>query len=63
MYRALADRAGNLNMCILFNLITSAASYVIWTTAAYDFIGLLMFAIIHGFFGGCYLALCMSIEM
>ncbi|KAI8145118.1 major facilitator superfamily domain-containing protein [Fennellomyces sp. T-0311] len=54
---ALADRAGNLNMCIVFNLITSAASYFIWTTVAYNFVGLLIYAIIHGFFGGCYLAL------
>ncbi|KAI9277086.1 major facilitator superfamily domain-containing protein [Phascolomyces articulosus] len=52
----LADRAGNLNMCILFNSVTSLASFFIWTFA-YDFAGLLVFAITHGFFGGCYLAL------
>ncbi|KAI9489626.1 major facilitator superfamily domain-containing protein [Zychaea mexicana] len=53
---ALADYAGNLNMCILFNVVTSLASFFIWTFA-YNFVGLLMFAITYGFFGGCYLAL------
>ncbi|KAG2221907.1 hypothetical protein INT45_013243, partial [Circinella minor] len=52
----LADRAGNLNMCILFNLVTCLASFFIWTFA-YNFNILLLFGIIHGFFGGCYIAL------
>lgn len=54
--RMIADRIGHINTVIITGFLAGCSAFLIWTFA-YNFVSLVFFAAIFGFFGGAFVTL------